>query len=131
MKRKKIIVSIFVLVMLFAITITANAAEMLFTSKYVDSNTYSEISTSTKQNSGSYGTVQITNIYKADGSSSDYQCVYCKATKNGEVKLVYKGNWVDLKLPGDYQMPGRGVTLFAMGHNPKLDCRISGYWSAH
>ena len=108
-----------------------DAAEVTFTRKYVDSNTYSNIVYATKYQTTSYATVIVNQIFKADGTSSNYKYVYCRVAPDGESVLVTKGNSYDLKIPTGLQVPGQNILLQAKGHNASLDCQISGMWNAH
>lgn len=104
-------------------------APVYFTKAYVDSNTYSYITSNTMTQSKSYAEVKISAIYDASGSSSDYQYVWVKATSNGEAKKVKVGdNWTKISIPSANQFAGMNIAMYAMGNNPKLDCMISGAW---
>ena len=51
-----------------------------FTKKDVDSNSYTTIMSTTKLYDSSISTVEVTEIYKADGSASDYNYVWVKVS---------------------------------------------------
>lgn len=129
--KKKLIATLLTLGILCCTQIGVDAAEQKFSKAYVDSNSYSAIASAYKDTDGDYGSLKITDIYKANGSSSDYQCVYCRTADLNSEKLVYKGSWYELQLPSYLRVKGKTVYLYVKGHNPKLDCRVSGYWNVH
>lgn len=124
-------VSVLVMVLLFSGSCFAGEYNFANTMKFVDSNSYTYIGKATKDSNTNYGEVKILNIYKADGSSSGYQQVYARATTIGIVRLVTKGSWYNLTLPSSYRTAGSKVGLYCMGHDPSLDCKITGYWNVH
>lgn len=108
------------------------AAETSFSKKSVDSNTWTFICSAKKDGSTTYGELKLTNIYKADGtSSSTYSTVKAKASEDGTSTKATKGTWTNIPLPAYYQSAGKGVSLYCMGNTPWLDCKISGYWNVH
>lgn len=131
MKSKKMIVAVLSLAMILGTQWLVSAGTVTFNKKYVDSNTYSIVATATKDTYYGYGEVLITNIYKANGAPSDYKQVYCKVYPNGETKLITiaEKTFVDIQIPVSAITPGSNVSLLAMGHNPALDCMVSGYWN--
>ena len=131
-KFRKSAVSILIVALLLAIsTFVASATEVTFSKAYVDSNQYRSVTSAKKETTTTCADVKITDIYKADGSSSNYKKVYAKATYTGESVLVTKGSYYELTIPASYRSAGNTVYLYAMGHNPSLDCKISGYWLVH
>lgn len=103
----------------------------MFAKKAVDSNSYTYITGATKETTTTYAGVQISDIYKADGSSSSYNNVYVKACTTGYGLSATKGRYLDLTIPSGYRAAGSYVTLYAKGNVPWLDCKISGYWIVH
>lgn len=53
-------------------TLSVNAVESYVQRKYIDSNTWTDITTAYKTNQGGYAEVKILEMYKADGSTSNY-----------------------------------------------------------
>ena len=133
MKRKleNIFAGVITGLVIIGTTVATNAAETQFTAKYVESDKYTYVCTAQQYSYSDYAAVKITQIYKADGSKSNYQQVYCKSMLIGEYKLVDKGCWEDLRIPDSVKGAGKSNDLYAMGHNPSLDCKISGYWNVH
>lgn len=101
------------------------------TKTYVDSNTWTSVGGATKSTNGSYCTVKILEIYKADGSSSDYKYVKVKPTTNGTSTTCEKYKNKDITLPTAYQTAGVYVTYYCMGNNPRLDCMITGNFNSN
>jgi len=107
----------------------AAGAPVYFNKVDVDSNTYSYITSNTMTQSKTYAEVKITTILDANGSSSDYKYVWVKATSNGVAKKVEVGDhWTQISIPSANQFAGMNLAMYAMGNNPKLDCKISGIW---
>lgn len=119
-----------VLIIVSSITV-AYAAETTFTKRLVDSNSYSYITAATKETTSTTAAVNITDIYKADGSASSYTTVYVKATTTGTGSSVVKGSSYDIAIPSGYQAKGSYVSMYSQGNTPWLDCQISGYWNVH
>lgn len=111
--------------------IVCEASDTSFSNAYVDSNTYSYVTSATALQYSSTADVLVTNILKADGSASNYKQVYCKATGSGTPVLVTKGSYYTLTVPISNRGEGKSIGLYAMGNNPSLDCRISGIWKTH
>ena len=128
---EKIITGAITCLIMVGTTVGTNAAETQFWKKFVDSNEYTYVCTAQQYTYSDKAAVKITEIYKADGSSSNYKQVYCKSMLIGEYKLVDKGSWEDLKIPDSVKGAGKNNDLYVMGHDPSLDCKISGYWNVH
>ena len=113
--------------MIFSISGTCMAKEVIFQKKFVDSNTWCSICTGTKDTTTSTTDLKINNIYKSDGSSSAYRKVKAKIA-GGSSTTAVKGSYVKVTVPSSKRAKGSVVSLQAMGNNPRLDCKISGYW---
>lgn len=129
--RKSTFSIVLVVLLLLSCTFVASATEVVFSNQYVDSNTFGVVTGAYKETTSTTATVQITNIYKADGSSSLYSCVRAKATSSGVWDYAYKGGTTILTIPSASRAKGSWVSLYAMGNNPSLDCIIAGYWIVH
>ena len=100
--------------------------------KFVDSNNWTYIGSATKDSTTSYGELKITQMYNTDDTINyAFSQVYAKATSSGTSILVTKGSWQTVPIPSSYQSAGKSVALYCMGHNPSLDCKISGFWNVH
>lgn len=131
-KRLKLISSAFlVLALVCSIVITAFATDTTFTQRYVDSNTFTQVVSLRKSATSDRATLTLSNIYKADGSTSNYQYILAKATNQGSTISVRKGTTRDLSIPEGYRAVGSLIVLYARGNNPSLDCRISGTFNAY
>lgn len=121
------------LALVFAMSSVCFAAEFNFSTqkKDVDSNSYSYIGSAKKDSTTDYAELKLTKIYKANGDDSSYSYVYAKANSNGTQTLIQKGSWVNVPIPAGAQAAGRTVNLYCKGHNPSLDCKISGFWNVH
>lgn len=128
---KSAISIVLTLVLLISCTLVASATESVFTKRPVDSNSYSYITSAKKETTTTTATVRITNIYKADGSSSWYSTVWVKPTSTGTGVSVTKGAYCDVTIPSQFRTAGSWVNLYAQGNIPWLDCQISGYWIVH
>lgn len=103
-----------------------------FDNKLVDSNSWTSIAETKKLTSSSTsGTILVGNIYKADGSSSNYNNIFAKATSVGQYRGVSKGQDYSLTIPASSRAAGTRIELWAMGNWPWLDCRVSGSWSVY
>lgn len=129
--KKKLISILLTLAILVGTSVSTRANEVYYTERDVDSNTYTKVIDASKSGYSKTATIKITNIYKADGSASNYKCVYCKATSRGTPLLIYSGSWYDIEIPSDKRDRGASVPLYAQGHDPRFDCKISGYWNVH
>lgn len=111
----------------------ALAAESSFTKDFVSCFSYGLVTSAQKSTAGSKAAVLITNMYKADGSSSDYKKLKVQlgsnASQASEV-TVTKGTTYDITLKSA-QEKGKWLHMFAKGNNPSLDCKVSGYFNAH
>lgn len=111
--------------------ITVFANDTTFLKKYIDSNTFTQVTSLRKDAYSGYATVTIDNIYKANGSASSYTTIYAKATDYSTVKTVYKGTPCNLPIPASYTAPGCWISLYAKNTNPSLDCMISGSYRVY
>lgn len=115
-----------------AAAVTPRTTVASFTKAFVDSNSYTYITQGTMTVAKTYAEVQITNIYDAKGNTSDYKYVKIKATANGEEKKVKVGNtWTKVSIPSNCQFAGMSLPMLAMGNDPSLDCKITGYWMVY
>ena len=133
MKKKieKIITGAITCLIIVGTVVGTNAAETQFAAKFVDSNQYTYVCTAQQYSYSDYAAVKITQIYKADGSSSNYKKVYCKSMLIGEERLVEKGTWSDIPIHSSVKGAGKNNELYSKGNDPSLDCKISGYWNVH
>lgn len=130
--KLKNVLAVFAAGMLVMAThLVCEAKDASFSNAYVDSNTYSYVTSATALQYSSTADVLVTNILKADGSASNYKQVYCKATGSGTPVLVTKGTYYTLTVPISNRGEGKSIGLYAMGNNPSLDCRISGIWKTY
>ena len=109
-----------------------------FSKVKVDSNEYTTIAKITKQIKYEYAYVTISDIYKADGSASNYQQIQAKVVYNDngtwkicEEKAVKKGEKADFHLLINAQRAGVTLRFRAMGNNPSLDCKVTGYFESY
>lgn len=115
-------------------TVVYNGPITMFGKQYVDSNEWTYVCDSSRTTTSTSLEVQITNIYKADGSDSNYKKVkvFCAAGS-----LVVGSDTVSLNDPKSYIVPsgynaaGTINKMFAMGNDPSLDCQISGFFTTH
>lgn len=131
MNCKRFVSMLLCVAMFFSMAQLSFAAESEFSKKPVDSNSWSFVLGATKAKKGSTAALKITKIYDADGNNSSYTHVKAKASKDGTSTKVKKGKWVDLTIPSKYRAKGSSVSLYCMGNDPSLDCKISGCWNVH
>lgn len=130
--KSKVISALAVGFMVFSV-LPVSAASVPFSSKKVDSNEWTYVVSITRDTTKNSVGVNLSSILKADGSSSNYKNVRAKykvgsnnALDNlSESKLVL-GQTVSVKLKPAYQKEGVKVEFYAMGNDPKLDCKITG-----
>lgn len=131
---KKIITKVASLALVTALisSSTVFAASSAFNNKKVDSNELTFITSCTKKTEYNEVYVKITQIYKADGSKSDYKKVKAKFTSGGSVcttsssYTANKGSECTATLKDAYRKKGKTTTFYSMGNNPSLDCKIDG-----
>ncbi len=131
---KKLKPLLFTLIIIFATSVTVNAIESYVQRKFIDSNTPTYITTAHKSSYGNLVEVKITQMYKADGSASNYNRLYVRMGASGQQssqKVVYKGNWTSFSLNSAYVNIGTAIQFYGMGYDPALDCQITGYFNAH
>lgn len=116
--------------MFSSIVAHANIADFTTSKMFVDSNTYTYITSAKKSlSSEAYGSVKITDIYTASGGISSYKYVWAKATTSTTTgKKVEKLIWTDVYIPVSYRTAGTSVSLLLKGNDPTLDCMVKGYW---
>ncbi len=134
MKKIKYFVSLgLATVSAMAMSITCFAAESNFSDqkKFVDSNSYTFITSAKNDDINTTPEVKITAIYDADKNDSDYKQIYVQATSIGTETLVTKGSWIEVPIPTDKNVKGNTISLYGKGHNPKYDCYVSGLWNVH
>ena len=128
----KVVVSFLLVAMLLMTMVTsAYAGTSSFLKKYVDSNTWSYITATANSSGSSTGTILISNLYKADGSNSNYTTVFAKPTSEGTSIGASKGRDCNLDIPAAYRAKNTSVALYAMGNWPWLDCQMSGHWTVN
>ena len=120
-KQSKVLSVVLTVALAISMTSVCFAEAKTFTKVNVDSNSYSSET----------ATVNITDIYKANGDPSNYRRVNAKATSTGTPENIEKGSDYELDIPSSYQGKGSMVTLYCMGNDPALDCKISGRFNAY
>lgn len=128
----KAVVSFLLVAMLLMTMVTsAYAGSSVFRNAYVDSNSWSYITKTANSSGSSTGTILISNLYKADGSASNYTTVFAKATSGGTYIGVSKGRDCSLDIPAACRVKNAIVELYAMGNWPWLDCQMTGHWTVN
>lgn len=109
-----------------------------FSKVKVDSNEYTTIAKVTKQIDYEYAYVTISDIYKADGSASNYQQIKGKVVFNDagtwkicEEKVVKKDTETKFILKNNAKYEGVTLRFRAMGNNPSLDCKVTGHFDSY
>lgn len=109
-----------------------------YTKVKVDSNEYTTIAKVTKEKKYEYAYVTISNIYKADGSTSNYQQIKGKVVFNDagtwkicEEKVVKKDTETKFILKNNAKYEGVTLRFRAMGNNPSLDCKVTGHFDSY
>ena len=128
MKRKWSFVLGLIVVLTFTISSTCFAT-YYFSMRFVDSNSFTYIVSDEKKTSQAIGYIYIREIYKSDGSESDYNRIKVRAGSEGKGTTILKERSYNIPIPDSYKI-GDSVPLYAKGNNPALDCLISGEWSA-
>lgn len=128
----KTVVSFLLVAMLLMTMVTSvYAGTASFLKQDVDSNTWSLITVTANSSGSSTGTLLISNLYKADGSNSNYTTVFAKATSDGTYIGASKGRDYSLDIPATYRVRNTPVELYARGNWPWLDCQMSGHWTVN
>ena len=130
MKRRKVLCVFLACLTVVVFSGTGMAREASFTKVHVDSNSWVLISSLKKETTTKTADFKLTNIYKADGSASNYVKIEAMV-KDGYAKIAYRGVTNTMQIPSSRQAAGKYAPLMAMGYNPRLDCRISGSWIVH
>lgn len=131
MKKKMTLIPALVLGLTLMLSSVCFAEGVTFEKVLVDSNSFNPIATARKYQTTSIAFFALGNIYKADGSDSNYQQIKVRVMNKGKTYTVEKGHSYNLDIPEGYQEAGWDVTVYGMGNNPELDCRVSGRWDVH
>lgn len=131
-KLKKLMVGAVVIASITG-SVNVDAVATQFRYVYVDSNEFTKVASCSKGTDKSSIAVDLYDIYKADGSESDYKKIKARFRSNGSNVLDNK-NEVTIrkdkdsvyKLKSEYRRPGVCINFRAMGNDPALDCKISG-----
>lgn len=129
-KGKNSIAIVIAMFIIISTNLVCKAQVSNFAKAYVDSNTYSYVTSATASSYSTTARVMVTNIFKADGSNSNYKQVYCKVN-SGIPVLVTIGSYYKLGVPSSNRGAGKAISLYAMGHDPSLDCRVTGIFDAN
>lgn len=130
--RKKCRVKVVVLLMAFFIlTSSVVAYAQSYTNMYVYGNEFKVMVDGTTDNSSNFVTVTLTDIYKADGSSSNYAKVRAKIYDGNNDKIsvgsdvaVEKQKTTTILLIREYTSQTR-MKLLMKGNNSSLDCIVN------
>lgn len=110
-----------------------------FTKAKVDSNEFTTVAKVVKEQESQFAYVTVDQIYKADGSSSNYQRINEKVQyKKGDkwimcdsIKNIRKGEQAKFEIPKLYRTAGNKLRFRGMGNDPSLDCKISGHFDTY
>ena len=119
-----------VLVLACALPSVCHAKTTYFDHMFVDSNEYTWVASEVKDAVSTSARVYITDIFKPGGETSDYSKVYAKETSGPET-LAKKGMWVEIPFSTSGILGifgGARISIYCKGHNPALDCEVSGNW---
>ena len=126
MTRRKIS-CILLAVFILTACLPVSAREVTFSKKFVDSNQWTYVTSATSESwDVKEGAVYIGDMFASDGSYAGYQNVWVKSDDNPQVLAVRRA-WVNVP----FRVGMYNKKLYAMGHNPAIDCLITGYWNVH
>lgn len=132
---RKIIPVLVVALTIISFQFAVFAQEVTFSQKPVDSNTMTYIAGATKSSSTDYVNVIVSDIFKSDGSASDYQYVQVRVKSgysyvSSQCRVTRGTTGRSITLSKTYGS-GTVLSLYAMGNDPSLDCEITGSFSVH
>ena len=135
--KKKIIGTILIAGMLF--TSTCMAKSVSYSSKFVDSNEYTFITSATKETTSDVATVNVSTMYKSSNGkkgevATNYKYLYVQLGSSGgqaASQKVTKGKSKDFNLVTKYKAKGTTLSMYAMGNDPELDCYIDGNFNVY
>lgn len=130
-KQSKVLSAVLTVALAISMTSVCFAEGKTFEKRSVDSNTFVSVTGYTKTQTSGTADVKITEIYKADGSASNYKKVYAKVNRDGAEKSIEKGTEDILDIPANAQGKGTVIFLYCKGNNPSLDCQVSGWFDGH
>ena len=130
-KLRTVVLTLCLVVLMASMAVSVLGTEVVFTRKYVDSNTYSNVAAGFTETDSETATVYVSNIYKANGDPSDYTRVWAKAAYDGQARRVTINTYTTLTIPDSNRGSSRYLILYMMGNDPSLDCQVSGYWIIH
>lgn len=137
---KKVLVGVSVVgVLISTDAMAASRVTATFSQAKVDSNSYSTIAKIVKKKKFEFAYVNIDEIYKADGSSSNYKRIKGKVefkdgkdwSNCGTEKTIQKGIEQKFAIPKAGREAGTTLRFRAMGNDPSLDCRITGSFESY
>ena len=130
-KLRTVVLTLCLVVLMASMAVSVLCAGAVFSNRFVYGGSFGYVASGTKELETSTAAVYISQIYKADGSSSDYWRLYAKATSGGTSTKITKGKSCDIEIPGMYQKAGSYVALYLKGHDSNLNCIVDGSWTVH
>lgn len=119
-------------------SVTYNGPIAQIVRSHVDSNTYTTIASPTKASDASTCSLRVTNLYKSDGTGSNYKKIKAKfyvgstiCTTSTEYTSADLGKYLTPTLKEQYRKKGTTLTFKAMGNDPSLDCQMTGFFTAN
>lgn len=119
---------------IFAFSTVCFAGSSTVSKCALDSNEWGYVTSAAKAATGSQASVLVTDIYKADGSASNYSKIKVKVGKDGAAcaeTTATKGSTKTLTLSTSYQAKGTSLSLYGMGNDPALDCKVDLTFNAN
>lgn len=112
-------------------SVIKNGPTCILNKCFVDSNQWTFIASTYSSDKEDEAYIRITDIYKADGSDSNYKkikygvCYKSDMFSSGTIK---KGTKYYFDIPSDCIGRGRKYVFLGMGNNPSKDCLITGFY---
>ena len=131
MKKKMTLIPALVLGLTLMLSSVCFAEGVTFEKVLVDSNSFTTIAIARKYQTTPTAYFYLGNIYRANGTDSNYKKIKVRVMDGDKIYTVEKGHFYNLDIPKDYQAAGWDVAVYGMGNDPALDCRVSGRWDVH
>lgn len=139
LKRVAVGLSVVGLLVSTDVMAASGAVSKAFSKVYIKGESYTTIAKITKKQNYEFAYVTIEDIYKADGSTSNYTMIQGKVHyKSGddwkicgsETRIV-KGTQAVFTIPKAGRGADTTLRFRAKGNNPLLNCKISGHFDTY
>lgn len=132
---KKKIIGVLAMSLMLTSSISSFAASSTVSKAFVDSNTWTSVTSATKSSTTDKASVLISTIYDSNKSAADnYKQVRLQIGSTGNQApeiTATKGTTKDFNLVAEAKAKGTVLKFYGMGNDPALDCYIDATFNAN